>query len=248
MERGGIRMKNKYKIGDLEKLFGINGQTIRFYESKGLINPQKNESTGYRYYSNWEINFLLDVIQLRQYGFPLEEIRDILNVDQPEKALSSFNQREAEIVKEMMRLQEQLEAVYRQKNLIQQITNPAFDIVQSPQLLFHPYRTKNELLDIRQDSGNTEKWISHLPVSMASFLLQSTNLTPDSDYLWGYSMPFLEAIKRNLSIPNNTILFSKKSVHTIFEAGDENSFLPAIINQVIKKLEQEHYTITDFPY
>lgn len=153
-------MKNKYKIGDLEKLFGINVQTIRFYESKGFIKPQKNEETGYRYYSNWEINFLLDVIQLKQYGFPLNRIHDILNSESPEKALDSFEKQEAEIVKNIAELQEQLESVHRQKNLIKSIEKSSLEIVQSPQLLFHPYRTRNTLLDFKKDEGETAKWIS----------------------------------------------------------------------------------------
>lgn len=241
-------MKNKYKIGDLEKLFGINAQTIRFYESKGFLKPQKNEETGYRYYSNWEINFLLDVIQLKQYGFPLNQIHDILNAEKPEKAFASFEQQETAIAENIAELQEQLESIHRQKNLIMSIKNCTYEIVQSPQLLFHPYRTRNGLLDAKKDNGETAKWISHLPVSMASFLLDSTDVCPDTDYLWGYSMTIPEAVKRGISTSNNMILFSRKSIHTVFEAGDENSFMNAIIKHVLPKLKDSKLTITDKPY
>lgn len=241
-------MKNKYKIGDLEKLFGINVQTIRFYESKGFIKPQKNEETGYRYYSNWEINFLLDVIQLKQYGFPLNRIHDILNSESPEKALDSFEKQEAEIVKNIAELQEQLESVHRQKNLIKSIEKSSLEIVQSPQLLFHPYRTRNTLLDFKKDEGETAKWISHLPVPMASFVLIDTDIHPDSDYLWGYSMTIPEAVKRGISSSNNMLLFSKKSIHTVFEAGDENSFMDALIKNILPELQRSGLTITEQPY
>lgn len=241
-------MKNKYKIGDLEKLFGINVQTIRFYESKGFIKPQKNEETGYRYYSNWEINFLLDVIQLKQYGFPLNRIHEIINAENPQKALDSFEQQESAIVKSIAELQEQLESVHRQKNLIKSIENGTWEIVPSPQLLFHPYRTRNELLDFKKDEGETARWISHLPVSMASFLLDSTDIHPNINYLWGYSMTIPEAVKRGISSANNMILFSKKSVHTVFEAGDENSFMDALIKLVIPELQKNKFSIMDKPY
>lgn len=194
------------------------------------------------------MNFLLDVIQLRQYGFPLSKISDILNAENPQKALDSFEEQETLIVKNIAKLQEQLESVHRQKNLIKCIENSTYEIVQSPQLLFHPYRTRNELLDAKKDDGETAKWLSHLPVAMASFVLGSPHLCSDIDYLWGYSMTLPEAVKRGISTANNIILFSRKSIHTVFEAGDENSFIEAIIDQVLPKLRNSGLTITDRPY
>ena len=37
-----------YNIGEVSKYLGISRDTLKFYESKGLINPKKNVENGYR--------------------------------------------------------------------------------------------------------------------------------------------------------------------------------------------------------
>ena len=43
-------MEQQYKIGDVSQKLGISRDTLRFYEKKGVIHPEKQEN-GYRYYS-----------------------------------------------------------------------------------------------------------------------------------------------------------------------------------------------------
>ena len=43
-------MSEKYKIGDVSRLFDIPAQTLRYYEEQGILHPEKSENSGYRYY------------------------------------------------------------------------------------------------------------------------------------------------------------------------------------------------------
>lgn len=70
--------KEIYRIGDLAREFDVSLRTLRFYEDRGLISPQRSRST--RLYTN-EDRYRLKVILLaKNVGFSLDDIQDILKV------------------------------------------------------------------------------------------------------------------------------------------------------------------------
>ena len=40
-----------YKIGDIAKVMGVTTEAIRHYERMGLIKPEKDPQTNYRYFT-----------------------------------------------------------------------------------------------------------------------------------------------------------------------------------------------------
>lgn len=75
----GIKMTNKYFIGEFSEITGISKRMLRHYDKMKLFSPiEINEDNGYRYYSEDQI-IELDKIQfLRKLGFTLSSIGDIL--------------------------------------------------------------------------------------------------------------------------------------------------------------------------
>lgn len=68
-----------FQIGDVARCCGVDRQTILFYERKGLLTPTaQNESSGYRYYSTEAVTELMQILQLRDAGLSLREIRDYI--------------------------------------------------------------------------------------------------------------------------------------------------------------------------
>lgn len=57
----GLRLDSEvdlpvYPIGVVAELFGVSGQTLRLYESKGLLSPARRK--GERYYSTCDVRWL----------------------------------------------------------------------------------------------------------------------------------------------------------------------------------------------
>lgn len=66
------------KIGELSNITGVSIQTIRFYESEGLIRPiEVDQWTNYRYYDETSIDQLSKISYLKDLGFSLKEIRNL---------------------------------------------------------------------------------------------------------------------------------------------------------------------------
>lgn len=62
------------KIKEVEQLTGITKANIRYYESQGLISPNR-ESNGYRTYDESHVKELLKIKLLRTLGIPIESIK-----------------------------------------------------------------------------------------------------------------------------------------------------------------------------
>lgn len=68
-------------IGDVAKKFGITLRTLRFYESRRLINPRR--IGGQRLYDPVHIAKLAEVLRLSRIGFTLSDI-SIMVTDGPD--------------------------------------------------------------------------------------------------------------------------------------------------------------------
>ncbi|MEG1747474.1 MAG: MerR family transcriptional regulator [Oscillospiraceae bacterium] len=93
-------MQDLYKINEIAKLFSLCPDTLRYYEEKGLISPERREN-GYRMYSIQDICTLNIVRSLRELGMPLGQIRDYLEKRSVEETLR-FIDREDDILDRKM--------------------------------------------------------------------------------------------------------------------------------------------------
>ena len=73
-------MKADLKVGELAKLTGLTAKTIRYYELLKLIPEPRRTETGYRLYSETDVQRLEFIKKAKQIGLSLEDIRDILTL------------------------------------------------------------------------------------------------------------------------------------------------------------------------
>lgn len=68
-----------FKIGDFSKMVRVSPRMLRHYEKCGLLYPAATDPlTGYRQYSAGQIPLLTNIVTLRDLGFSIDEIGDIL--------------------------------------------------------------------------------------------------------------------------------------------------------------------------
>lgn len=66
-------------IKDVEERTGLSRSNIRFYEKEKLIEPLRNESNGYRDYSENDVENIKKIAYLRTLGISIEDIRSIIS-------------------------------------------------------------------------------------------------------------------------------------------------------------------------
>jgi DNA-binding transcriptional MerR regulator/effector-binding domain-containing protein len=68
-----------YRIGLFSKIGKVTVKALRFYEEEGLLPPRRiDPATGYRYYDSSQIPRVHKIVALRQCGFSIPEIRQIV--------------------------------------------------------------------------------------------------------------------------------------------------------------------------
>ncbi len=69
-----------YTIGDLARELDVSTRTIRYYEERGLLRPQRTTNTQQRLYTPGDRVRLKLLLRARGLGFRLEDIRELFEI------------------------------------------------------------------------------------------------------------------------------------------------------------------------
>ncbi|MES0034506.1 MerR family DNA-binding transcriptional regulator [Mesorhizobium sp. M0046] len=69
------------RIGEMAKKYGVTLRTLRFYEDKGLLNPQRDGST--RLYTRRDRARLKLILLGRKVGFSLRDVKQMMDLYDP---------------------------------------------------------------------------------------------------------------------------------------------------------------------
>lgn len=71
-------MNRTYTIGELAELAGVSIKTLRVYERKGLLVPERNADNQYRMYNETAVRKLEQIRLMKYLGFSLDQIEHFL--------------------------------------------------------------------------------------------------------------------------------------------------------------------------
>ncbi|MCK8060625.1 MULTISPECIES: FliG C-terminal domain-containing protein [unclassified Fusibacter] len=107
-------MEKLFSIGNLSKRTGVSTRSIRHYESLGLLSCAAVTDSNYRMYSEKEMKRLQQILLLKNLGFSLNEILEVLSVEESVKVAALFEDKLKALDQEAKRItkrKEMLEAV-----------------------------------------------------------------------------------------------------------------------------------------
>lgn len=110
------------RIGDFSKLSRVSVKTLRYYDEMDLLKPvEVDRFSGYRYYEYDQLPRLNRILALRDLGFSLEEIGQLLRDNlTAEQMRGMLKLRQAEIRQKVQEETERLERVEARLRQIEQ--------------------------------------------------------------------------------------------------------------------------------
>ncbi len=131
------------KIREFAKLCNTTEKTLRFYDRVGVLKAEYiHPDNGYRYYSRAQIEQYNRIVELKEVGFTLEEIRSrFLDADN-ETVLRHLREKEQSLLESYNNCRKMIE-IYEERSKMTDNT--------PPKLMIHRYPEKNE---ITLDDGN----------------------------------------------------------------------------------------------
>ncbi len=108
--------RDQLLIGELAHRAGINRETLRYYERRGLLRPTRRTTSGYRLYNRKAEERLSFIKRAQTFGFTLDEIVMLLGLrpDSPQscrRVLAMLDVKDTDLagrIEEMKRFHRQL--------------------------------------------------------------------------------------------------------------------------------------------
>lgn len=94
-------------IGEFSRLGRVSPRMLRHYDALGLLCPEAVGENGYRYYRQEQLEKLVRIRRLQEYGFPLAQVRELLYLSD-EELLPRLHRRRLDAHYEVYRMQERL--------------------------------------------------------------------------------------------------------------------------------------------
>lgn len=95
-----------YRIGLFSKINRVSIKTLHYYDEIGLLKPAYvDEENGYRYYISEQLPKIHQIIALKQIGFSIEEIQNIIKKENTE---AIFQQRKSELMGCLIEFKQQI--------------------------------------------------------------------------------------------------------------------------------------------
>lgn len=74
-------MNEELTIGRLAEVAGVNVETIRYYQRRGLVDEPSKPASGYRRYAPSAVSRVRFIKRAQQLGFTLEEVGGLLRLE-----------------------------------------------------------------------------------------------------------------------------------------------------------------------
>jgi len=156
MDKNSSIPKGFMRIGEIAKNAGVTVRTLSYYDKEGLLTPSSESEGGYRLYTDKDMVKLIQILMLKELGFPLSEIKKRLTkLDTPEDVRAMLTEQASHIRKKIEALAESLEAMESLNSEIAQIEKVNFkkysDILLNLQMKNDEYQMIKHLDDAAMD-------------------------------------------------------------------------------------------------
>jgi DNA-binding transcriptional MerR regulator len=245
-----IRRDNmrRYKIGDVARILGISTDLLRYYEKKGVVMPIKDRRNDYRYYDAWDINFLMDCLWFKNFGFSIEQIADMVRIPSSDDIANMFEDKERELLRTIRRCQLLLRRSQQHREEISRIEDMLLkcEIAASPEVVRYINRVGDEYPMDENLEPLARQWLEAMPFNHRYFEISREALLSGGDggYQWGFCLRMDYARELDFAIsPPVKKIPSRRSIHTVFKSRGKGGFSPRLLQYAVDYAKEEGLTI-----
>lgn len=228
----------EYKIGNVARILGISRDLLRYYEKKGVVHPQKDKGNDYRYYDTWDINFLLDCIWYKQFGFGIDQIAHMVSDCDYDALLQQLEEKSEDIQQSLLHQEMLLHRIREHRDQISRVGDymGKCDIRSSPELLCYLNRFNATFDDSQELTLLSQNWLNFMPFTQRYFEIPQNDLMGGSDnFAWGFSltMDYAETFELHEEAPV-VHLPACRSIHSAFKSRGKSGFTPRHIDYMVE--------------
>ncbi len=239
----------RYKIVDVSKILCISPDLLRYYEKKGVVKPTKDAGNDYRYYDSWDINFLLDCLWFKRFGFSIDQIAEMVRIPSAGELNELFLQKEEELRRTIFRSQLLLERAEEHRNDLEKIRRleGRCDIAPSPECVRYINRYTDNFDTSPALQRLSHDWLELMPFVHRCFEISREELQQGTgkNYQWGLSLgiDYVRRLEVRIDPPVTRIPACPKCIHSVFKSSGKGNFSSRHLSYMVKYAEENALTI-----
>jgi len=237
----------RYKIGDVARILGISPDLIRYYEEKGVVSPQKDPYNNYRYYDTWDINFLIDCLWFKNFGFGIEQVAHIVSQNTYEELLANLAARGDELMNSIHYQELLLHRIRKYHEILKEL--PKYigkcDIRRSAEFVRYLNRYNTMYDNDSELQTLSREWLKYMPFSRRYFEVPEDGLLGEGDdYAWGFSMGMRYVREFNIEIkPPVKHIPSQLCIHSAFTSTGKDKFTARHLDYITDYAEKNNLKV-----
>jgi len=174
-----------FRIGEFSKLVRVSARMLRYYEKNGLFSPAEvDRFTGYRLYSAKQIPLLMKIVALRDMGFTVDEMEEILPYYEDESFMrQALDQKRTQI----------LEVVEQEKIKLENLESFAQNFSRGVSMVFYEVEIKEipavQVLSLREvissfaeEFGQWDKLVSFVKAHDVDVIMNGHSIYHDAEH------------------------------------------------------------------
>lgn len=241
----------KYTINEMASIVGVSIETLRHYEDKGILDPQRDKNNNYRLYSVGDIRKFNTSRTFRTFGFTIQETSDLLEWRSLEFVKENINGKLEDMKKEKVFLEEKIKNLENFSEMLNEINNlkDGFLIKEMPDI----YHFKTQRVDKYERNLKNEKlkkqWIEYFPVTQWARRINNSAIKFMSEELQYDNGIMIECdIAKNIGFPQELIKLADKIEggkvwYTIFEKDDDEPYDWHIFKPIFQQISENGYEV-----
>ena len=244
----------RYRIGQISKMLNTSVETIRFLEQKGLIIPEKDAASGYRYYNIWDVNLILDYQKYRQIGFSSKEAVSLARSSNIDHFIAKLAEKEDE-AEFLARFYEAKAAKLRNYQTV--LVNAKkmlgrYIIMNSPEnyslFLRSVDADRLHVVDARESEGSYEEMTKYYPFAEHIYRIKQEWLDSEKhrqDAQWGFTMKkrWVDALEIR-HLPQMEHIESTTALFTVIPVGERQFFSADLLTETFSYMAANDYQLS----
>lgn len=242
---------NRFKIGQVSRLFHVSISTLRHYDKIGLVQPEyTDEETGYRYYGVKQFEALNTIRYLRALDVPLEQITAFLQNRDTDKIYQLLLWQQQEVKRRQQelwrierklshRLEQLTDALGTQFDVVTVVTKPPRRMAYLKEnLLPKSYLDlEHSIRQLEEKENSTAAFLGKVGLGIAKERLQRGEYQPyDSVFI---ILDEEDSFQHNiLSLPEETCVMVR------FQGGHESAV--RYYEMLMEYIKSQHYAVSGF--
>jgi DNA-binding transcriptional MerR regulator len=218
----------KYKIGEVARILGISADLIRYYEEKGVVAPAKDPTNNYRYYDTWDINYLIDCLWYKNFGFGIERVASMVTEGGFDTLLETLEHKQDEIEASIRRQELLLQRIqrFREKLAYTKSLVGICDVRECAGFFYYINRHNSEYDSHSETLEISRRWLKYMPFTRRYFEIPDDAMSGETDeYSWGFSLgtQYVGELGVDVSPPVREIR-PRMCVHSAFKSAGRGRF------------------------